>query len=50
VEGNHLQGWVNHEKLIDAFDHDNPLTGGGIALVVEEGHLMAQSVEVGPAS
>jgi hypothetical protein len=47
VEGDHLQGWVGEEKLIDFTDNDEPLTGGGIALVVEEGHLMAQSVKIG---
>lgn len=49
VEGNRLQGWVNENKLIDYTDKSEPLTGGGIALVVEEGHLMAQAVKIGPA-
>jgi len=48
VKGNQLQGWVGKNKLLEATDTSEPLTGGGIALVVEEGHLMTQVVEVGP--
>jgi ADP-ribosylglycohydrolase len=48
IEGNHLTGWVNDKKLVEIIDDHQPLLGGGIALVVEEGHLMAQTVEVKP--
>ena len=48
VEGNRLRGWVNEKELIDYTDKSEPLTGGGIALVVEEGHLMAQAVKIEP--
>lgn len=47
VQGNHLRGWVGGKLLLEAEDGD--LTGGGVALVVEEGHLMADEVEVKPA-
>jgi hypothetical protein len=30
-------------------DHAQPLTGGGVALVVEEGRLITASVKVAPA-
>jgi len=48
VEGNQLKGWVGNQKLIEVTDVGESLHGGGIALVVENGYMTAQVVEVGP--
>ncbi len=41
-----LRAWVNGQPLFDVLDGDRPLTGGGVALVVEEGHILADHVSV----
>jgi ADP-ribosylglycohydrolase len=43
---NKLQGWVNNECVIEGVDEENMLTGGGIALVIEEGCIWTHSIEV----
>lgn len=48
VKGQLIQGWVGDQKFLEAIDSDQPLTGGGIALIVEEGHLMVDEIEVAP--
>ena len=35
--GNRIEGWVDGERVVDVTDTDDPLTGGGVAFVVEEG-------------
>ena len=47
VEGSRLRGWVDGVLLFDA--QDGELTGGGAALVLEEGHLLVDEVKVCPA-
>jgi hypothetical protein len=49
VKGSRLRGWIGGQLLFDVEDAFRPLTGGGVALVVEEGHLMTASVKVQPA-
>lgn len=48
AQGNRISGWVGKNKLIEVNDTNEPLTEGGIGLVIEEGHLMCPAVEVGP--
>lgn len=50
VVGTRLQGWVNDELLFDVEDRDRPLTGGGIALICEEGRMASDAVTVQPAA
>ncbi len=46
VQGQNLQGWINGELLFDLIDADRPLEGGAAALLVEEGTLSCQAVEI----
>jgi ADP-ribosylglycohydrolase len=48
VKGSHLRGWVSGQLLFDVEDTVRPLASGGVALVVEEGHLMTPAVSVQP--
>jgi ADP-ribosylglycohydrolase len=50
VVGNRITGYVNGTALIQVEDIAHPLTGGGIALVVEEGRLASGPVKVGPVT
>ncbi|MEM7538312.1 MAG: ADP-ribosylglycohydrolase family protein [Chloroflexota bacterium] len=50
VTGNRLQGYVNDELLIDVTDAIQPLDGGGVALVCEEGQMTTDVVIVSPAA
>jgi len=49
VKGNRVTGWVNGKQVADAVDTDRPLTGGAVALVIEEGRMQVLEVGVGPA-
>ncbi|MBN1535468.1 MAG: ADP-ribosylglycohydrolase family protein [Anaerolineales bacterium] len=46
VNGTHLQGWVDGNQLFDLVDNDQPLNGGAAALVVKEGILTCDEVEI----
>jgi ADP-ribosylglycohydrolase len=46
VQGQNLQGWVNGELLFDLVDNDHPLEGGAAALLIEEGTLACDAVEI----
>lgn len=48
VQGNRLRAWLEGKLVFDLEDSQRPLTGGGIALVVEEGQMLTDAVEVGP--
>lgn len=48
VVGNRIQAWVDNELIFDVEDMENPLTGGAVALVCEEGRTAADSVIVEP--
>lgn len=50
VCGSRLRAWINRALLFDVEDHDHPLTGGGIALLCEEGCLSTDVVRVVPVS
>jgi ADP-ribosylglycohydrolase len=47
VKGNRLRAWLEGKLLFDIEDSHRPLISGGIALVVEEGQLMTDAIEVG---
>jgi ADP-ribosylglycohydrolase len=46
VKGAHLRGWVDGKLVLEAEDTHDPLTGGGIGLVVEDGHLFTKEIKV----
>jgi ADP-ribosylglycohydrolase len=48
VHGRKLRGWINGELFFDIEDTNEPLLCGGIALLIEEGHLLAKEVTVRP--
>ncbi|MBV7333267.1 ADP-ribosylglycohydrolase family protein [Chloroflexi bacterium TSY] len=48
VEGNRLVGTIDGQALFDLEDTERPLTGGGIALICEEGRVATESVRVQP--
>jgi ADP-ribosylglycohydrolase len=48
ARGNHLRAWINDKLIIQVEDLKEPLTGGGIALVVDRGHLAAPDIRVEP--
>ena len=51
VNGSRLRGWVEDQLLFDVQDPDGStlLNAGGLALVIEEGHMMTDEVRVQPA-
>lgn len=48
ANGRRLRGWIAGRLLFDIEDGSRPLTGGGVALVVKEGHLMTSAIRVQP--
>lgn len=49
VTGTRIQAWIDDEPAFDLTDdHPLPYTGGGVALVVEEGRMAADQVVVKP--
>jgi ADP-ribosylglycohydrolase len=48
VVGTHLKASVDGAAILEVDDHDRPLTGGGVALICEEGRTATQSVRVQP--
>ena len=46
VKGIHLRGWVDGQLVLETYDSQDPLTGGGIGLMVEEGHLFTNEIKV----
>jgi hypothetical protein len=49
VIGTRLRAWVDGEQLFDVDDDDRPLTGGGVALICDEGRMATEVVTVRPA-
>jgi hypothetical protein len=47
VQGNRLRAWLEGKLVFDLEDPQRPLTSGGIAIVVEEGQLLTDAIEVG---
>jgi hypothetical protein len=48
VQGQTIAGYVDGREVLSAVDSERPLTGGGIALVIEEGRMSTEEVRVGP--
>ena len=48
VEGNSLAGYINGNLVVKAEDPDARFSGGGIALISEEGRIGCEDVEVRP--
>ena len=48
VAGTRLRAWIDGQQLFDVDDTDRPLTGGGVALVCQEGRTATQTVTVRP--
>lgn len=48
AKGNHLIALVDGQQVLEVYDSDNPLTGGAIALICEEGRYGCDSVHVQP--
>ncbi len=49
VSGKRIRAWIDGQPVFDVLDRDQPLTGGGVGLVVEEGCLSSNAVTVKPA-
>jgi hypothetical protein len=49
VMGTQLHAWIDGRLLFDVEDTDRPLTGGGVALICEEGRMSTDAVTVRPA-
>ena len=47
--GTHLRAVVDGAVLFDVEDTDRPLTGGGVALICQEGRMSTDAVTVRPA-
>lgn len=47
--GTRIQAWIDDHLLFDTKDDDHPLTGGGVALICEEGTMGTNVVTVRPA-
>ncbi|HEU0297090.1 MAG TPA: ADP-ribosylglycohydrolase family protein [Anaerolineales bacterium] len=50
VQGNHILAYVNETMVFKVEDSKRPLSGGGIALVCEEGRVGIEQVSVEPAN
>jgi ADP-ribosylglycohydrolase len=48
VERSRLRGWVDNTPLFEVEDRDEPLTSGGVALLIQEGHVSVDQVRVRP--
>lgn len=50
VRGSRITASLDGAQLFDVEDTEQPLEGGGVALVIEEGRIMCDSVSVSPPS
>ncbi len=48
VQGNRLQAAIDGQPLFDVEDTNRPLTGGGVAFVIEDGRIMSDAITVKP--
>jgi hypothetical protein len=48
ANNNKITAWVNDNLLFDLVDEDRPLTTGGVAYIVDQGHISSQSMTVKP--
>lgn len=49
VSGERIRAWIDEQPVFEVLDRNQPLTSGGIGLVVEEGCLSSNAVTVQPA-
>jgi ADP-ribosylglycohydrolase len=50
VSGNRIKAWIDDELQFEVVDEENPLKGGGVAYVVDQGHISSQLMTVMPIS
>ena len=50
AKGNHLQGWIDGELVLEVTDETNPLLDGAAALICTEGRTATESVTIQPAN
>jgi ADP-ribosylglycohydrolase len=50
VSGNRIKAWVDGQLQFEVLDEDHPLSGGGVAYVVDLGHISSQAMTVNPIS
>jgi len=50
VSGNQIKAWVDGKHQFDLFDEGTPLSGGGVAYVLDLGHISSQLMTVKPNS
>lgn len=48
VNRNHIRAWLDDNQIFDFEDVHQPLACGGIGLIVEDGHITTDLIEVGP--
>jgi hypothetical protein len=48
VSGNQIKAWVDGKQQFDLFDEGTPLSGGGVAYVLDLGHISSQFMTVKP--
>jgi len=48
VSGNRIKAWVDDQLQFDILDNEMPLSGGGVAYVVDQGHISSQAMRVKP--
>jgi hypothetical protein len=48
VSGNRISAWVDNELQFDLVDEDIPLSSGGVAYIVDLGHISSQAMAVKP--
>jgi hypothetical protein len=48
VQGNRITGEIDGQQIFDVVDDNNPLSAGGVALIVTEGTLSSGPVRVTP--
>jgi len=48
VSGNHIRAWVDDQLQFDLVDSGAPLSGGGVAFVVDQGHIGSHAMTVKP--
>ena len=46
VSGNQIKAWVDDQLQFDVVDDDKPFLGGGVAYVVDLGHISSQAMTV----
>lgn len=50
VCSSHLRAWINQVLIFDLVDADQPLSGGGVALLCEDGCVSTDAVHIAPVS